>query len=164
MQVHSPAYQLLSPLDGEKDKERDLGEMWDCFPDPSAYRATEGQCHLCPALPRLALTDATRVCPGPSEKARQCRSSVRGESSVIYTADISGVAGNMYVPVGHHVPCGYASSPAFDSSQCHNEEIQDNDTSSCGVHVIDGYRRFYHMTLHMSAYLDQSLCCTVCLC
>lgn len=82
MQVHTPADQLLSPVEGEADR-----ETWRrCEIALPAHLHTEPQrrCVLSALLyvlpPTHRHTDTTRVCPGHSEKARQQgRSGSRGE-------------------------------------------------------------------------------------
>lgn len=136
MQVHTPADQLLSPLDGETDRERE-GETWRrCEITLPAHLHTEpqrGLCPLCSALPTLPLTDTTCVCPGPSEKARQQgRSSIRGESSVIHLAVVSQETCTCQMVI----LCGVDTQ---NLTMRHNAESKKKTVHGCAVYVIEGY-------------------------
>lgn len=129
MQVHTPEDQLLSSLEGETDREREIpGGGVRLLYQPICIQSHRGGVSslLCstysppppPQIQHVYLALRER----PDSRADPA---LRGESSVAHHADICSVPGNVFMPDSHRVQCGCSSAPAwFESSQCQDEELK----------------------------------------
>lgn len=152
MQVHTPADQLLPPLEGDADGHRETRTRCEiCFTSPSACRATEMRL-LCSALLCSTYsphTDTPRVCPGPSEKARQQgRSSIRGESSTTHPADMISARRSSCAVWLLFFTCW------FESSQYQNGEL-DSMSGLCHRELLIHFLSHYFCLFTLA----QVMCC-----
>lgn len=148
MQVYTPADQLLSPVEGEMDR-----ETWrKCETALPAHLHTEPQ-RRCSALLSSALRTPQ---PGP-HRYNTCLSRSLREGHAAGQIQRGKAARPTLqiwvVPDGHHVQCGCSSSPAWFESRLRYEEV-----GGCALYVSE---EFIIGILFMSVPLGQHLSCTL---